>query len=67
MLKNIRNDLLYLLGILNSIGKIKKYTKEITSSEQFYDVNDQLNYNASLNLLALIGENANKLSFDLRN
>ncbi len=67
MLKNIKNDLLYLLGILNSISKIKKYSSEYTSADSFYNVNDQLNFNACLNLLINIGENANKLSEELKN
>lgn len=65
MLKNIRNDLLYLLGILNAITKIRKYSKNISNAEELFKINDQLNYNACLNLLSFIGENANKLSDEL--
>ena|SRR3989338_9029148 len=66
MLKNIRNDLLYLLGILSSIAKIRKYSENCDTPEALFQLNDQLNYNACLNLLANIGENANKLSDKLK-
>ena len=66
MLKNIRNDLLHLLSILNAIGKIKRYSKTYKSPEELFEVNQQLNYNACLNLLSLIGEKANKLSDKLK-
>lgn len=67
MLKSIRSDLLYLLGILNSISKIKKYSSGCNSVEELFAKNDQLNYNACLNLLSFVGENANKLSNELKN
>ena len=66
MLKNIKNDLLYLLGILNAIAKIKKYSEVCKSPEELFEVNQQLNYNACLNLLSFIGENANKISNKLK-
>jgi uncharacterized protein with HEPN domain len=62
MLLSEKNDLLYLLNILESIGKIWIYTKETNDAETFYELNDQLNFNASINLLANIGENVSKLS-----
>jgi len=43
------NDLLYLLNILEYSGKIWKYTEDIANAEEFYEYNDQLNLNASLN------------------
>jgi uncharacterized protein with HEPN domain len=66
MLVDAKNDLLYLLNILESIGKIQKYSKTATDAESFYKLNDQLNLNASLNLLANIGENVAKLSPKLK-
>jgi len=60
------NDLLYLLNILEYSGKIWKYTENITSAEILYEFNEQLNLNASLTLLANIGENAGKISEDLK-
>lgn len=62
MLADIKNDLLHLLNILESIEKIIIYTDGCESAEQFYEKNDQLNFNASLNLLANIGEIIGKVS-----
>jgi uncharacterized protein with HEPN domain len=60
------NDLLYLLNILEYSGKIWKYTENITNAEEFYEFNEQLNLNASLTLLANIGENVGKISEELK-
>ncbi|GBU23988.1 hypothetical protein R83H12_00608 [Fibrobacteria bacterium R8-3-H12] len=60
------NDLLYLLNILEYSGKIWKYTKNIASAEVLYEFNEQLNLNASLTLLANIGENVGKISEELK-
>jgi uncharacterized protein with HEPN domain len=57
-----QNDLLYLLNILEYIGKIKRYTEKAKDAESLYELNEQLNLNASLTLLSNIGENASKLS-----
>ena len=62
MLRDAKNDLFHLLNILESIGKIRKYTENIDSPEQFIDQKDQMIYNASLTLLANIGESIWKLS-----
>lgn len=66
MLKNIKNDLFHSLNILESLGKIKVYSKEAKTAEEFFYLNEQLNFNASLNLLANIGETTSKLSAKLR-
>lgn len=66
MLPDIKNDLMYLLNILESIEKIVIYSKDCTDAEEFYEMNDQLNFNASLNLLANIGENIGKISEELK-
>jgi uncharacterized protein with HEPN domain len=66
MLPNEKNDLLYLLNILESIGKVGKYTEETKDPETFYELNDQLNFNASINLLIHMGENVSKLSDQLK-
>jgi uncharacterized protein with HEPN domain len=66
MLADISNDLMYLLNILEYIGKIQKYTEEINSPEEFYEINDQLNFNGSINLLANIGENVSRISSELK-
>lgn len=65
MSPQIKNDLLYLLNILQYINKISFYTKGFTTAEDLYERNNQLNLNASLNLLANIGEQVSKISKDL--
>jgi len=62
MLSNEKNDLLYLLNILEYIGKIWNYTENIKNPEELFELNDQMNLNASLTLLANIGENVSKIS-----
>ncbi len=67
MLRNIANDLLYLLSILESIGKILKYTEKYSEPELFFESDDQIQFNASLLLLANIGEASGKISDELKN
>jgi len=67
MQPDIKNDPLYLLGILESIGKINRYILPCTTADDFYFFNNQMNYNASLNLLANIGELCSKTSNELKN
>ena len=67
MQPNIKNDPLYLLGILESIGKINRYVLSCNTTDDFYFLNNQMNYNASLNLLANIGELCSKTSSELKN
>ena len=66
MLPNEKNDLLYLLNILEYIGKIWKYTEEANDEEELFELNEQMNLNASLNLLANIGENVSKITDKLK-
>jgi uncharacterized protein with HEPN domain len=66
MLPNEKNDLLYLINILEYIGKIWKYTEGINDVEELFEKNDQLNLNASLKLLENIGENVSKISDNLK-
>jgi len=42
------------------------YSSECSDAEMFYDINDQLNFNASLNLFSNIGENIGKVSDELK-
>jgi uncharacterized protein with HEPN domain len=60
-------DLLPLLIILESIGKIEVYTTQFTNASDFFQNDDQIQFNASLLLLINIGEQANRLSENLRN
>lgn len=66
MLPSIKNDLMYLLNILECIEKIILYSADCTNSEDFYEKNEQMNFNATLNLLANIGENVGKISEELK-
>lgn len=65
MQPNIKNDLLYLLRILEACKKIGLYTHNFNTSNEFYASNNQLEVNATLNQLAQIGEQAKKLSTTL--
>ena len=67
MLPNEKNDLLYLLNILEYIGKIWKYTENANNAEELFELNEQMNLNASLTLLVNIGENASKTTEELKN
>lgn len=66
MLPCIRNDLMYLLNLLESIEKILLYSKDCSDAEAFYEYNDQMNFNATLNLFANMGENIGKISDELK-
>ncbi|MGL4934496.1 MAG: HepT-like ribonuclease domain-containing protein [Cetobacterium sp.] len=66
MLQNITNDLLYVLSILESIGKLQKYSNDYDDPEIFFDANDQMPFNASLSLLVNIGEASGKISKELK-
>jgi len=66
MLPNEKNDLMYLINILEYIGKIWKYTEGINDADELFEKNEQLNLNASLTLLANIGENVSKISEKLK-
>lgn len=65
MQPHLRNDMLYLLRILEAAEKIMLYTGAFSEAMEFYEYKDQLNFNASLNLLAQIGEQGNKISATL--
>ena len=66
MLPNEKNDLMYLINILEYIGKIWKYTEDINNPDELYELNEQMNLNASLTLLANIGENVSKITEKLK-
>jgi uncharacterized protein with HEPN domain len=66
MLPNEKNDLLYLLNILEYIGKVWKYTEKANDAEELFELNKQMNLNASLTLLANIGENVPKITDKLK-
>nr|AGS52324.1 hypothetical protein [uncultured bacterium contig00063] len=53
-------------NILEYIGKIWKYTEETKDAEELFELNDQMNLNASLTLLSNIGENVSKITEKLK-
>ena len=59
-------NLLYLLNILERIEKISIYAKNIQSPQELLDANDQMNFNASNNLLIAIGEESKKIDSNLK-
>ncbi|MCC6515711.1 MAG: DUF86 domain-containing protein [Chitinophagales bacterium] len=58
----IREDYIIVLSILQCVGKTVHFTNKFNTADIFFEHNNQLNYLASLTLLANIGEHANKLS-----
>jgi len=67
MQPEIKNDLVYLLRMLESAGKIHLYSDQFKNPVNFFDANDQQHFNASLALLMNIGEQSVKLSDELKN
>ncbi|MEO8569786.1 MAG: HepT-like ribonuclease domain-containing protein [Ginsengibacter sp.] len=61
-MQNADKDLLYLLRVLEAIGKILRYSEEYQTADEFLFSNNQKDYNASLLLLMQIGEQAAKVS-----
>lgn len=57
---------MHLLNIVESMEKINLYSVGCTDAETFYQINEQMNFNATLNLLANIGVNIGKLSDELK-
>jgi uncharacterized protein with HEPN domain len=53
--------------MLEAVEKIFIYSREFETANDFFKANDQLNYNASNNLLLVIGEESKKLETDLKN
>jgi len=60
------NDLVYLLNMLERIGKIWKYSVGINNSKELFELNEQMNLNAIITLLTNIGENVSKISINLK-
>jgi len=66
MLPSEKNDLMYLFNTLEYIGKIWKYIEGINDVDELFEKNEQLNLNASLTLLANIGENVSRITEKLK-
>jgi uncharacterized protein with HEPN domain len=56
-----QNNLIYIFTILEAIEKINIYCKDFEDDEELYIANDQLNFNAVVNLLIAIGEETKKI------
>ncbi|MFZ1452506.1 MAG: hypothetical protein WAT20_07375 [Ferruginibacter sp.] len=54
--------MLYLLRMMEAAQKIQLYASSFRDWESFYFSNDQLEFNACLNQLGQIGEQAKKIS-----
>ena len=65
MQPHIKNDMLYLLRMMEASQKIKLYAASFNNWDAFYYSNDQLEFNACLNQLVQIGEQAKKISSTL--
>jgi uncharacterized protein with HEPN domain len=61
-----KRNIAYILTSLESIEKIYIYTKSISSAEEFIEINEQLNFNASQALLMVIGEETKKIEEPLK-
>jgi uncharacterized protein with HEPN domain len=59
-------NLAHILTTLESIEKIVIYTTAFNDHESFFWANDQLNYNATFNLLLVIGEETKKIESNLK-
>ena len=60
------NNMLYILTILEAIEKIFIYSSSFEDEESFYNANQQLNFNAAVNLLIAIGEENKKIDDKLK-
>ena len=62
----MNKDLVFCLRIIECISKIKLYASDFDSPLDFFNSNNQLNFNATLNLFSQIGENITKISKELK-
>ena len=59
-------DLVYIFTILEAIEKIFIYSFKFEKADKFYWENDQINFNATVNLLIAIGEEVKKIDNSLK-
>ena len=62
-----KRNFTYILTMLEAIEKIFLYTKNIDDADDFYEINEQMNFNACQILLLIIGEETKKVNNDLKN
>ena len=61
------NNLIYIFTILEAIEKINIYCHNFEDEEEFYSNDDQLYFNAVVNLLIAIGEENKKIDTQIKN
>jgi uncharacterized protein with HEPN domain len=61
-----KKNLLHFFTILNAIEKIFIYTQNIKDEDEFYEKDEQLQFNAVVNLLIAIGEENKKISLNIK-
>jgi len=61
-----QNNLIHIFTILEAIEKINIYCKNFEDDEELYIANDQLNFNAVINLLIAVGEENKKIDNDIK-
>jgi len=59
-------NLIYIFTILEAIEKILIYTKDFEDEDEFYKSDDQLYFNAVVNLLIAIGEENKKIDEQIK-
>ncbi len=59
-------NLIYILTVLEAIEKLKIYVKDFDNALEFWEAEDQLYFNASSNLLLVIGEETAKIDTKLK-
>ncbi|MBI2995357.1 MAG: DUF86 domain-containing protein [Candidatus Melainabacteria bacterium] len=62
----MNKNILYLLSILEAIEKIKVYKNDFKNANDFFEANLQKEFNATINLLIVIGEEARKIDDELK-
>jgi uncharacterized protein with HEPN domain len=62
----LNENILYLLSVLESIEKIKIYTRDFSDADEFFEANYQKDFNATLNVLIAIGEDVKNLDESLK-
>ena len=62
----MNKNVLYLLSVLEAIEKIKVYRNGFNSANDFFEANLQKEFNATLNVLIAIGEEARKIDDKLK-
>ena len=60
-------NLVYILTVLEAIEKLFIYSRNFDNAHDFWQHDNQINYNASTNLLIVIGEETKKIDSALKN